>query len=201
MSSRTCPPSAANWACRTASAPATPPASAPTCWRATCRRQTCSACSPRSLPPWAWPSPPCRPAPQGWRGRAPYPTTPCWCGPTAASRASPDIDASMGVSRVPRLGLALATAAALAGIAAAAEPPAAPDEAEAPAAAPAQSAPVGFESTLSNYRPYRADEPLEDWRAANAAVGRAGGMAGHGGHQPAAPDSGQMRQEQGEHGR
>ena len=51
--------------------------------------------------------------------------------------------------------------------------------------------PLTYDSVRETYRPYRADEPATDWRAANAAVGRLGG---HGGQlapsvppQPAAP--------------
>ena len=88
--------------------------------------------------------------------------------------------------------------AAAAGPATAAEPqpqPIAPLRSEAPA--PAQGGVTsGFESALANYRPYRVDEPQEDWRAANAAVSRAGG---HAGHQPAAPADGEMHH--GEHRR
>ncbi|NMG30009.1 hypothetical protein [Aromatoleum evansii] len=47
-------------------------------------------------------------------------------------------------------------------------PAASPEEATRPAA-----------PALAGYRPFTADEPMRDWRAANAEVGR---LKGHGGH-------------------
>jgi len=57
-------------------------------------------------------------------------------------------------------------------------------------------------SAFAGYRPYRADEPLTDWRAANDLVARAGGHLGHG---QAAPDAARpdlpVEQHPMEHGR
>jgi len=51
-----------------------------------------------------------------------------------------------------------------------------------PAAAGAQTEahalPV-YRSSLSEYRPYRVDEPLRPWKEANDEVERLGGQAGH----------------------
>ncbi|MDT3670600.1 MAG: hypothetical protein ROZ37_09735 [Aromatoleum sp.] len=39
--------------------------------------------------------------------------------------------------------------------------------------------PPAFRSALEGYRPYRADEPLRDWREINDEVGRLGGHQGN----------------------
>ena len=36
-----------------------------------------------------------------------------------------------------------------------------------------------YRSALDAYRPYRADEPLRDWREVNEEIGRLGGHMGH----------------------
>lgn len=72
------------------------------------------------------------------------------------------------------LGLAVPVRAADAPPAAAPQPP----QTAAPTAA-APETPPPFRSTLSDYRAYRADEPLRDWREVNDEVG---GLRGHGGH-------------------
>lgn len=36
-----------------------------------------------------------------------------------------------------------------------------------------------YRSALDGFRPYRADEPLRDWREVNDEVGRLGGHIGH----------------------
>lgn len=72
------------------------------------------------------------------------------------------------------LGLAVPVRAADAPPAAAPQPPQA-----APPTAAAPETPPPFRSTLSDYRAYRADEPLRDWREVNDEVGR---LRGHGGH-------------------
>ena len=41
------------------------------------------------------------------------------------------------------------------------------------------TAPPAFRSALEGYRPYRADEPLRDWREINDEVGRLGGHQGN----------------------
>ena len=103
---------------------------------------------------------------------------------------------TMGLVRLSAcLSLALAAGAGPTTAAGPEPQPPAPLPSQVPATAQGGT-PTNFESTLANYRPYRADEPLEDWRAANAAVGRAGGHPGHG---PPAPDDGAMHH--GENGR
>jgi hypothetical protein len=70
-------------------------------------------------------------------------------------------------------------------------------QADQPAATVAPQSAAGLGETTSafaGYRPYRADEPLTDWRAANDQVGQQGGHTGHGQAEPA-PESPQ------EHGR
>lgn len=54
----------------------------------------------------------------------------------------------------------------------------------APAAASPDAATAPVTPALAGYRPFSADEPLRDWRAANAEVGR---LKGHGGHLRDAP--------------
>jgi hypothetical protein len=49
--------------------------------------------------------------------------------------------------------------------------------------------PSAFHSVLDGYRPYRADEPLRDWREINDEVGRLGGHRGALGDAAAASDS------------
>ncbi len=46
------------------------------------------------------------------------------------------------------------------------------------APATASAVPI-YRSALEGFRPYRADEPLRDWREVNAEVGRLGGHMGH----------------------
>ncbi len=41
------------------------------------------------------------------------------------------------------------------------------------------TAPPAFRSALEGYRPYRADEPLRNWREINDEVGRLGGHQGN----------------------
>ena len=53
---------------------------------------------------------------------------------------------------------------------------------QAPQSPPPQKAPGAgrgeYRSPFAGYRPFRADEPLQDWRAANEAVREAGGHVG-----------------------
>lgn len=60
-----------------------------------------------------------------------------------------------------------------------APPAATPQPQVAAPTAPAAGTPPPFRSTLSDYRPHRADEPLRDWHEVNDEVGR---LRGHGGH-------------------
>ena len=46
-------------------------------------------------------------------------------------------------------------------------------------AQPETQALPAYRSPLSEYRPYRVDEPLRPWKDANAEVGRLGGHMGH----------------------
>ena len=46
-------------------------------------------------------------------------------------------------------------------------------------AQPETQALPAYRSPLSEYRPYRVDEPLRPWKDANAEVGRLGGHRGH----------------------
>ena len=46
-------------------------------------------------------------------------------------------------------------------------------------AKPETQALPAYRSPLSEYRPYRVDEPLRPWKDANAEVGRLGGHMGH----------------------
>lgn len=66
-------------------------------------------------------------------------------------------------------------------------------EPAASAAAPATSATGQYRSPFADYRPFKADEPMKDWRKANDEVREAGGhiglmkgepaqLTGHGAH-------------------
>lgn len=54
----------------------------------------------------------------------------------------------------------------------------APPAARAGQPAVTATVPLIYDSVRETYRPYRADEPATDWRAANAAVGSLGGHGG-----------------------
>lgn len=62
----------------------------------------------------------------------------------------------------------------------------------APAMASSSAAtPPAFRSALEGYRPYRANEPLRDWREINDEVGRLGGHQGNLEHKTLSGGSGQ----------
>jgi len=86
------------------------------------------------------------------------------------------ISASIGL-----LAAALLPASAIAASAAAAAGP--PTGEARLSAAPAPSGgTTAFRSGIERYRPWRADEPLRDWREANDEAARLGGHVGHVGH-------------------
>ncbi len=93
---------------------------------------------------------------------------------------------------LPHWGAALLCCAALsvnaADTAQAPAPAGGPDSAQASTDAAVPAPVPAFESVLESFRPFRADEPMRDWREVNDEVG---GLGGHVGHlRPAATEEG-----------
>ncbi len=84
---------------------------------------------------------------------------------------------------LPHCGVALLCCVALstsaADVAPATAQAAEPDSAQASTHATVPSPVPAFESVLESFRPFRADEPMRDWREVNDEVGGLGGHVGH----------------------